>query len=231
MAKILIVEPVGGHLASFGAELLRAGMGVQQTSCGVTAMEALRAEHFDTVVLWDQLPVLSVVDCLELLKTLPGGAPPVLVVGTSPERKLECFRLGCDDFAELPKDEPELLFRLYNLLRRSSVRSSAALSGSLADISLVDVIQMLSAARKSGRLAIDVADAEGFLLFDDGQIIHAMKAEREGEEALLGMLRVTREGGSFRFEALDLIPAAPRTIEKRTDHLLLALAGRLDEES
>ncbi|MFN8389536.1 MAG: DUF4388 domain-containing protein [Bdellovibrionota bacterium] len=226
MAKILIVENELGHLATVTASLRRAGVEVLEARCIAGALETAREQEPDIIVTADSFADLDCVDLLELKSTEPVMSEMgVVVVSESSERKLDCFKVGCDDFVSLPVDEAELFFRICALLRRIGAKG---VRGSFDDISILDLIQMLVAARRNGRLAVEFRDANGTMFFRDGHVFHATLGAESGEEAFLTILRKAQHTGTFVFSAEDC-GDVPNTIEKRTDHLLLALANMLDE--
>ena len=67
------------------------------------------------------------------------------------------------------------------------------------------------------------------MFLKEGQVIHAICGSITGEDAFLKLLRGTQGTGAFMFAA-DFGEKFERSITKRTDHLLLGLANRLDEE-
>ena len=85
-------------------------------------------------------------------------------------------------------------------------------------------------ARRDGRLEIEGENnVVGTLYLKEGQVIHAICGKELGEDAFLTMLRRTRGSGFFVFTA-EIFENIEPTILKRTDHLLLGLANRIDEE-
>lgn len=227
MSRIVTIDGKPAYLTGIIDDLLYSGMEVSQAQCVASALEMSRESLPDLILVFEKLQGLDALDLLELKHAEPVLAHiPVTVVGTSSRRKLDCFRRGCDDFLELPADEPEIIFRICSHLRRSGNRE---LSGRFESISLVDLVQMLVATRQDGRLQIEVKELDGEMRFREGQVVFASFAKFEGERAFLELLRSTRSGGSFGFSA-HLGSAPVDNIEKRTDHLLLSLANQIDEE-
>lgn len=227
MTKILIIDDGKTNLRTISTTLRRAGIEVEELPCSVSALLSAAVNPPDLIVTTETPPGLDALELLELKRedgSLSDTA--ILVIGNSSRRKLECFRLGCDDFCSLPLDETELFFRICAILRRTAQKG---VRGSLHDISVIDLVQMLVAARRSGVLEIEAESARGFLYLREGQVIHASDGELVGEQAFLEILRRSVRGGEFSFNVEDLGRIAP-TIQKRTDHLLLGLANVLDEE-
>jgi hypothetical protein len=99
-------------------------------------------------------------------------------------------------------------------------------SGSLEEMALPDVIQILANGRKSGRLQVSSGTLHGEMMFQDGSIHDARFGDLQGAEAVYGILRLTQ--GEFALES-DGAPLED-AIGIPTHHLLLEAMRRLDEE-
>jgi len=100
-----------------------------------------------------------------------------------------------------------------------------AFQGSLAELHLPDIIQLVSVSGKTGVFHLTDGDQEGQIFLRDGQIVHAELDDLSGEEAVYS-LAIWRQG-EFRFDATG---APPReTIQKSNTSLLMEAARRLDE--
>jgi hypothetical protein len=100
-----------------------------------------------------------------------------------------------------------------------------AFQGSLAELHLPDIIQLVSVSGKTGVFHLTDATHRGDIWLHEGRIVHAETEDLSGEEAVYA-LAIWR-AGEFRFEAGV---AAPRqTIQKSNTNLLMEAARRLDE--
>jgi hypothetical protein len=100
-----------------------------------------------------------------------------------------------------------------------------AFQGSLAELHLPDIIQLVSVSGKTGVFHLTDAQHRGDIWLHEGRIVHAETEQLSGEEAVYA-LAIWR-AGEFRFEAGV---AAPRqTIQKSNTNLLMEAARRLDE--
>jgi hypothetical protein len=100
-----------------------------------------------------------------------------------------------------------------------------AFQGSLAELHLPDIIQLVSVSGKTGVFHLNEGAQRGQIWLLDGRIVHSELDELAGEEAVYA-LAIWRKG-EFRFEAGV---AAPRhTIQKNNTSLLMEAARRLDE--
>jgi hypothetical protein len=100
-----------------------------------------------------------------------------------------------------------------------------AFQGSLAELHLPDIIQLVSVSGKTGVFHLSDGSHRGDIWLHEGRIVHAETDDLSGEEAVYA-LAIWRSG-EFRFEAAV---AAPRqTIQRSNTNLLMEAARRLDE--
>jgi hypothetical protein len=100
-----------------------------------------------------------------------------------------------------------------------------AFQGSLAELHLPDIIQLVSVSGKTGVFHLTDGDHKGLIFLKDGRIVHAELDDVAGEEAVYS-LAIWKQG-EFRFDAGA---EAPRpTIQKSNTSLLMEAARRLDE--
>jgi len=100
-----------------------------------------------------------------------------------------------------------------------------AFQGSLAELHLPDIIQLVSVSGKTGVFHLTDGPRRGEIFLEEGQIVHAVIDDVVGEEAVYS-LAIWRQG-DFRFEA-GVAPSR-RTIQKSNTSLLMEAARRLDE--
>jgi uncharacterized protein DUF4388 len=100
-----------------------------------------------------------------------------------------------------------------------------AFQGSLAELHLPDIIQLVSVSGKTGVFHLQDAALRGQIFLNDGKIIHAQIDDTVGEEAVYA-LAIWRQG-EFRFE--PGVDTEARTITKSNTNLLMEAARRLDE--
>ena len=100
-----------------------------------------------------------------------------------------------------------------------------AFQGSLAELHLPDIIQLVSVSGKTGVFHLQDGALRGQIFLNDGKIIHAQMDDTVGEEAVYA-LAIWRQG-EFRFE--PGVDTEARTITKSNTNLLMESARRLDE--
>ncbi|MCA9554897.1 MAG: DUF4388 domain-containing protein [Myxococcales bacterium] len=97
-------------------------------------------------------------------------------------------------------------------------------TGHLSGISLVDLLQVFHINRRSAVLDLG-GDPPTRIWFEDGDIVHAERGERTGEEVLHHML----EARSGDLRTLPYDPEHPRTIDRPFQNVVLDAARVRDE--
>lgn len=97
--------------------------------------------------------------------------------------------------------------------------------GSLKELHLPDVIQLVSVSSKTGAFHLYKDNDEGVIYLELGKIVHAFLGNTEGDEAVYAMATWTE--GTFRFVPDE--PPPKHTITKSNTNLLMEAARRLDE--
>src|SRR5438477_423175 len=97
--------------------------------------------------------------------------------------------------------------------------------GSLKELPLPDIIQLVSVSGKTGRFTLTRDNERGAIFLKNGQMVHAMIGELIGEEAIYAL--AIWNHGEFQFE--PGAEADRQTISKSNTNLLMEAARRLDE--
>lgn len=100
-----------------------------------------------------------------------------------------------------------------------------AFQGSLAELHLPDIVQLISVSGKTGVFHLTDGALQGRIYLIDGKIVHAQIDDIQGEEAVYALAIWNQ--GEFRFEPGDATTL--RTISKSNTNLLMEAARRLDE--
>jgi hypothetical protein len=100
-----------------------------------------------------------------------------------------------------------------------------AFQGSLAELHLPDIIQLVSVSGKTGVFHLTDRGHRGEIYLVEGRIVHAELEDLAGEEAVYAL--AIWQQGDFRFDAEVTTPR--QTIQKNNTNLLMEAARRLDE--
>ena len=100
-----------------------------------------------------------------------------------------------------------------------------AFQGSLAELHLPDIIQLISVSGKTGVFNLVDGALRGQIFLNEGKIVHAQLEDVTGEEAVYALAIWSQ--GEFKFE--PGIATDQKTINKSNTNLLMEAARRLDE--
>jgi hypothetical protein len=97
--------------------------------------------------------------------------------------------------------------------------------GSLNELPLSDIVQLVAVSGKTGMFSMTRASEKGYVYLQNGQITHAKLGEVEGEDAVYALALWSQ--GSFQFS--PGVESEARTISRSNTNLLLEAARRSDE--
>jgi hypothetical protein len=100
----------------------------------------------------------------------------------------------------------------------------STLRGKLQSLSLVDVLQLLHANRKTGELLVSRGRQSGVLYVQNGEVVHAETAKAQGESAAFDILEWDQGG----FEFVTTPVRVPVTIKRSVPDLLMEAARTTD---
>jgi DNA-binding response OmpR family regulator len=114
--RILVVEDHAGVLKLIELELKSAGYDVTTAKDGLQAMEQLRLDLPDILVLDLQLPGMNGLDILKQLRAF--SRIPVIAISSSTELESQALKLGADTFIAKPFDPDHFVNTVKGLLGR-----------------------------------------------------------------------------------------------------------------
>jgi Domain of unknown function (DUF4388) len=100
-----------------------------------------------------------------------------------------------------------------------------AFQGSLKELPLPDIIQLVSVSGKTGKFTLTRESDRGFIYLKNGQMVHALVGDLVGEEAIYALAIWNQ--GEFQFSPAE--EPDRQTITKSNTNLLMEAARRLDE--
>jgi DNA-binding response OmpR family regulator len=235
-ARILVADDEPDMRALLASVLRRAGYDVDQAEDGQAAIEAARARRPDLVIADILMPRVDGWQLCYWLRQDPATAGvPIIFLSLrsrAPDRTYG-LKLGADDFVAKPFDPRELVARVQAVLKRTAAAGVrpvvSGISGSLRDMSLIDIAQVLDLGRKTAAVRVQLSGGSGegigSLHFEAGSLTHAACGGLVGAPALARLL-VLDDG---HFEIVLGGRAPRRTLSGSTQTLLLEALRQVDE--
>ena len=119
---ILIVDDQPQNIELLEAYLVGQGYEIVKAASGLEALEKLKFNQIDLVLLDIMMPKMSGLEVLEKLRAdeKTRAIPVVMVTALKEtEDKVKALEAGCDDFISKPVDKVELLARVKSILKVS----------------------------------------------------------------------------------------------------------------
>ena len=115
----LVVDDDADARATAAAAIAPAGYGVIEATNAEQALEAIRAQSVDVVILDLGLPGRNGLDLLLSLRQYSDVPVVIVSATTDPTTRVAAFRFGADDFLVKPIFPAELTARVSTVLRRT----------------------------------------------------------------------------------------------------------------
>jgi ActR/RegA family two-component response regulator len=110
------------------------------------------------------------------------------------------FDMDIDDFISKPVQADVVVAKVSQIIQKHSQKvAPRGVSGSLSEMGLPELIQVLWHGRKTCSLQITSDDATGEIHLQDGKIVHAFWGDEIGENAFYRMVAL-RENGNFQVD-------------------------------
>lgn len=219
------------------AERLRAEEYEVHTASDGKAARTLCREKNPLVVLIDA--ALPGIDGYNVLLDLRSRNSDAAVFMTSSRsdgfHQAKALELGADDFLAKPLNAEVVASKVRReVQKRASGRPAAApqvqfngVSGSLQDMTALDIVQSLELGRKTAHVVLQYDDGRsGELGVVQGDLRSCVAGDQQGEQAFYRLAR--SGGGVFRIEYRA--PSNPANITHPNTFLILEALRRIDEE-
>ena len=227
-AKALVVDP-GEVVSSMLSLPLRAkGYEVRVVGNVSDAVDALAAQLPDVAIVEMDMPMENGVVLCEKIKADPKMSHiPVIMLTFSKSQRVfrECMKAGAEDVLGRPVDIELVFIKLQKILgTRVAKPKQEGVAGSLKDIVLSDLVQILCAGGKSTRVEFTCDGGTGRIYIQEGEIIEAETGDLRAEEAFYKLM--TWKDGTFAAGPCEQYPA--RSIQLSVMSLLMEAARRND---
>lgn len=228
----LLVDPDPEQTTVLELRLVEHGFEVRIARSAEQALSELSSGDVQAVVSELQL---GPDDGLSLLERARKSWPnvPWMIVSDASERQqaARAFELGAADYLTKPIASDLLVTKLRKILENAQSSESQArtrgVSGSLEEMGLPEIVQVLWHGRKTGALRLSGSAGRGEIHFVEGHIFDASLGALRGAEAFYAL--ATMQTGRFELDPSSV--AAERTIESSPEGLLLEAMRRVDESA
>jgi response regulator RpfG family c-di-GMP phosphodiesterase len=209
--------------------MIEQGFVVKTARAADQALKLLPEGDVDLVISELDLPQMDGMKLLAHARAQPWGKDLPWVIYTRKQGKAEAqkaFELGVLDFVAKGGSTDVFVAKLKAMLdQRATKAGPRGVSGSLKEMSLPDMIQVLGQGKKTGNVRIRSGGVGGEIHLQDGNVVNALCGEMRGEEAVYALLKLTE--GEFGLDP-TFKPQA-RVIHQTNEALLLEGMRRIDE--
>ncbi len=227
--QVLLIDPDPEETTVLELRLMEQGFEVRQAHSAEPALRLLATGEFELVVSELDIGEEDGLTLLTNARKIQGWreVPWIILTGRTGRADAQrAFDMGVADYLTKPVSPELFVAKTRQVLeRQSTVKGARGVTGSLKEMGLPEIVQILWHGRKNGRLRIRTQAESGEIHFVNGAIYNALWSSLRGEEAFYAMLRL--DDGDF---ALDPNYQAPQQlIQANPEALLLEGMRRLDE--
>ncbi len=229
----LLVDPDPEETTVLELRMIEQGFEVKIARTADVAQRLLVETDFEMVVSEVELQPFDGFELIEKARKVGASKDAVWVfLSTKADRDAvnRGFELGAADWVQKPAKAEILVAKLRKLVEQGAPAKQTAsrgVSGSLEEMGLPDMVQILSQGRKTGALKITTGSDKGEIHFVNGDIYNANFGKLKAEEAMYAMIRL--RSGDFQLD--PNFKADQRVIQMSAEGLLLEGMRRLDESS
>lgn len=232
--RALIIDPDPEESTVLELRMVEQGFDVKiaRSADAARRLLSMNGAEFDLVVSEVELPDADGLAFLSEAKKEPWGRDLAWIVHTHKQGRTEAqraFENGALDFVAKPVQADVLVAKIKAMLeqRAQSGKGGGAkgVSGSLREMGLPDIVQVLFHGRKTGKLTIKSGGKTGEIHFLEGAIANAVLGSLQGADAFYAMVRFS--DGEFALDPTFVPPK--RVVAESAEALLLEGMRRMDE--
>jgi response regulator RpfG family c-di-GMP phosphodiesterase len=228
--RALLVDSDPEETTVLELRMIEQGFEVEQAHGSDQAFKILERGDIELVVSEIDLKPADGFTLLAAVRKQSWGVklPWIVVTGrTGREDAQRAFELGALDYMTKPISADLLVAKISQIMERDVAARGPArgVAGSLQEMALPDIVQVLWHGRKTGSLKIRSGASTGEIHFVEGNAYNALWENLRGEEAVYAMLALKQ--GEFSVD--PNVRAPQRVIHESPEALLLEGMRRLDE--
>ncbi len=225
-SAVVLAEREAAVLTALEARLGAAGFDVVVAADGEQAAQLARNLIPAAIIANQRLPRKDGISLLLELRRLESTRhiPVILLTDKGGARDVaRGLELGAEDVLEKPIHPDVVVAKLRRAVARRP-QASVGITGTLADLSLIDLLQTLTLGGKTAVVQVTGAAEPGGIQVRDGQIVAGQYGRRAGEEALFSIATLSDGRFEVRFE-----DSGATNIHGSSEFLLLEALRRRDE--
>jgi response regulator RpfG family c-di-GMP phosphodiesterase len=226
---ILLVDPDLEETTVLELALLENLYAVRIARAADEALRFVESGEVDVLVSEMKLDSGTGMELLQKIRGAPGGESlPFLFLSeeTDGAKVAAALDAGATDYLFKPVATQVLIAKLRRLFEQTRAsRKVRGVSGSLEEMGIPDIVQILHQGRKTGALELSVEGDKGTIYFKDGAILDATWKSLRGEEAFYAVVGISK--GDFLID--PSVPPPEKVIQASPEMLLLEGMRRMDE--
>jgi len=227
--QVLLVDPDPEETTVLELRLIEQGFEVRQAHSAEPALKLLATGEFELVISELDIGEDDGLSLLANARKTPGWreVPWIILTGRNGRADAQrAFDMGVADYLTKPVSADLFIAKARQVLeRQATVKGARGVTGSLREMGLPEIVQILYHGRKTGRMKVRTQTEVGEIHFVNGDIYNALWASLRGEEAFYAMLNLV--DGDFALE--PNFKAPQQVIQASPEALLLEGMRRLDE--
>ncbi len=225
----LLVDPDPEETTVLELRMFEQGFDVKVARSAEQGLKMLASSDIDLVVSELDFPQSDGLNFIADARKLGKNKEAPWVIHSRRQAKADvqrAFELGVADYVTKPAPTDVFVAKLNAIIEQRAMQKGArGVSGSLREMGLPDIIQILYHGRKTGKLRIRCGSEQGEIHVDAGAVVNALFGAIRGADAFYAMLKLP--DGDF---ALDpQFKPTVRVIEQSCEALLLEGMRRMDE--
>jgi response regulator RpfG family c-di-GMP phosphodiesterase len=234
--RVIVVDSSSEERLFLVSKLKKCGIKAYMCRDTAEATDILQRERVSLVLAeTETLPMDGFTFCSTVKRNENYRETSFLLISSDPDAISKGFEAGADDFIIKPYNPDILVAKIQNFIRLSAQKtaerakrltSRKGIAGNLSEIQIADLIQMLSAGRKTGVLKLVREGENGEMFFNNGEVINARYESLDGVDAFNLLIRWDR--GHFVLDPDGKPPE--QKIYENTAMLLLEACRLWDEE-
>ena len=234
LERILIADTEADFVTLLELKLANMGFAVTRVRSAQEAIEKAKSDQPTLIISEAALPDMSGFEMIEQIKAQPENEQTAFLFlskNDDSESVNRGFGLGAEDYITKPIKVDILCAKIKTMMGRITAEkektrpAASGVSGSLSEMGIPDIVQILNAGRKTGRITLEDNGNTCHIDMQEGQVVNASIDDLKGEDAFYQILYWTK--GNFSIDSS--VEISEVLINMSMDSLMLEGFKRMDE--